>query len=351
MKKFKALIAEAAVLQEEVQKTFVIAKRKLKKFNGSRQGLEVSQASKAKEQNGKEEDESEESDLDCGDKKAFVTALTQLEHDWELLAEICSDPEKKSVFMRFIVGKIQLKQFFEKDKLTLRDEYNKFRVRAAMIYVLFPLVVLFFHYYLRFVWKDTHWINVFFQLWVLYYYISMAVRENTLAENGSNIKNWWIYHHYLAAMATVVLLVWPATSLYEAYVPYLTTFAFYNGIVMNVQNYYHKTREYANRALGNIKNLDITYPETITEVPKELLVLLPFLFIAQVWEIWLGLSLLKTFLFQTNVEKSWTEYREELQIFSTGVLQLTMGVGNMVVTIQTIQKKRNHSTRRAKKHV
>ena len=123
--------------------------------------------------------------------------------------------------------------------------------------------------------------------------------------------------------------------------PYFTTFALYNGIVQNLQNVYHKRREYANRALGNIKHMDVTYQETITEFPKELMLLVPFLFVAQIWEIGLGFLLLHTFFFECNLSKLyWTEYREELQIFASAVIQLTMGFGNLIATLQTLQQKR-----------
>lgn len=252
--------------------------------------------------------------------------------------------QKQLIFSRFFLGKIRLKLHTESDKLRLRDEYNKFKVRTAIIYLMFPLVVLFFHYYLRFLWADTHWINMFYQLWTLYYYISLALRENFLVANGSNIKDWWLIHHYLAAMNTVVIIVWPATERYDAFVPYFTTFACYHGIVMNLQNYYHKRREYANRALGKIKSLDITYQETITEFPKELWLLLPFLLIAQVWEISLGLSLLKTFFIDCKIfHISWKEYVDELQILMSGVLQICMGIGNMICTVEIVRKKQEAS--------
>lgn len=34
------------------------------------------------------------------------------------------------------------------------------------------------------------------QLWLLYYYLTLSLRENILLANGSDILHWWIYHHY-----------------------------------------------------------------------------------------------------------------------------------------------------------
>ena len=35
------------------------------------------------------------------------------------------------------------------------------------------------------------------QLWLLYYYTTLSLRENILLANGSNIMQWWILHHYV----------------------------------------------------------------------------------------------------------------------------------------------------------
>lgn len=288
------------------------------------------------------------SSSDIKSSNEVIVKLDKVEIKANLLKNLSG--EKRLIFSRFFLGKIRLKMYTESDKLRLRDEYNKFKVRAAIIYLMFPLIVMIFHYYLRFLWTDTHWINIFYQLWLLYYYVSLAIRENILVANGSNIKDWWLCHHYLAALTTVVLIVWPATERYESYVPYLTAFACYNGLVMNLQNYYHKRREYANRALGRIKSLDITYQETITEFPKELWMLLPFLIVAQLWEIALGLSLLKTFFFECNMFSiSWTNYVDELQILASAILQLVMGIGNMTSTFEIIKNKNDQLKKKKSK--
>ena len=36
------------------------------------------------------------------------------------------------------------------------------------------------------------------QLWLLYYYTTLALRENILLANGSDILHWWIYHHLVS---------------------------------------------------------------------------------------------------------------------------------------------------------
>jgi hypothetical protein len=52
-------------------------------------------------------------------------------------------------------------------------------------------------------------VEVMFQLWMLYYYVSLALRENILRVNGSNIKTWWIVHHYLSIAIAFCMLMFP----------------------------------------------------------------------------------------------------------------------------------------------
>lgn len=46
------------------------------------------------------------------------------------------------------------------------------------------------------------------QAWLLFFYTSLAFRENILRANGSDIRPWWVYHHYLAMAMALVSLTW-----------------------------------------------------------------------------------------------------------------------------------------------
>ncbi len=49
-------------------------------------------------------------------------------------------------------------------------------------------------------------------VWLSYFYLAMALRENVLVVNGSHIRPWWITHHYISAAASLALLGLPITS-------------------------------------------------------------------------------------------------------------------------------------------
>ena len=51
-----------------------------------------------------------------------------------------------------------------------------------------------------------------FIVWLLYFYCSMALRENVLMVNGSNIRPWWIRHHYWSIFTCFLFLTIPIDS-------------------------------------------------------------------------------------------------------------------------------------------
>lgn len=49
-------------------------------------------------------------------------------------------------------------------------------------------------------------------MFMVYVYISMAAREGVLLLNGSRIRGWWIWHHYLSATTCIITLTLPVDS-------------------------------------------------------------------------------------------------------------------------------------------
>jgi hypothetical protein len=76
--------------------------------------------------------------------------------------------------------------------------------------------------------KKIQFFEILFHVWLLYYYTSLALRENILRVNGSSkiihrandvmmtnrgaisdIKSWWIIHHYLSIVVSLTLIMFP----------------------------------------------------------------------------------------------------------------------------------------------
>lgn len=252
-------------------------------------------------------------------------------------------PETRSVFARLMLGRVNLKLWNKEERDRLRAEHHKFKFRTNIIFIALPVIILYAHYYLRFVWADTHWMNILHQAWLVYLYSSLALRENILWVNGSNVQAWWIYHHYFAAFGSVMLITWPPTEIYARIAPQWQVFLLYQGLVQVVQLWYQQKRDYANRALGKTMPMDVTFSETLTDFPRELLMLAPLVIIAHLWQITVGLYLLRLLFTEMKpFEVHWTNYVEQVQCFVCGVVVMLLGTGNLVTTLLTLWRKSQH---------
>lgn len=47
-----------------------------------------------------------------------------------------------------------------------------------------------------------------FNFLLVWYYCTLTIRENILISNGSRIKGWWVFHHYVSTFLSGVMLTW-----------------------------------------------------------------------------------------------------------------------------------------------
>lgn len=47
---------------------------------------------------------------------------------------------------------------------------------------------------------------------LVWYYCTLTIRESILKVNGSRIKGWWRFHHFMSTVISGVLLIWPNNS-------------------------------------------------------------------------------------------------------------------------------------------
>jgi len=91
-------------------------------------------------------------------------------------------PETGSQFIRFFLGQVNVKQYREGERYVLKKEYEKFKNRTSIIFLVAVIVQMIF---------PINILQVLFQVWLLYYYVSLALRENILRVNGSAILPWY----------------------------------------------------------------------------------------------------------------------------------------------------------------
>jgi hypothetical protein len=261
-------------------------------------------------------------------------------------------PMTGSLVVRLFLGHVNVRVHTRADRSTLRDEYNKFKDRTNILFTVMSLLGIATQYYLRFHYRYTAWIFSLIHVWLLYYYTSLALRENILRVNGSAIKQWWITHHCISAILSVVFLTWPESPVWWEFMDVFVFYFTYQAILQILQSWYQKRRHYSRRALGKAGGMDVASGETLTERASssewDLMLLVVVIFGAHIWQVANGVLLLRLlFVRLAPGANPWYEYREEAQAFLAGIMFVVLGVCNAVVTIVTLAEKRQRRKQRA----
>jgi hypothetical protein len=236
-------------------------------------------------------------------------------------------PTTGSVFVRLFLGQVNVKVYREDEKLKLKQEYQKFRSRTDLIWVFMSLIQLV-------IWPDVRALEIIFQIWLLYYYVSISLRENILRVNGSNIRSWWIIHHYLSTVVSLVTLTWPDGPAFRTFIKQNLYMTLAQGVVQILQTRYQQGRLYKLVAMGKATRMDVTGGEHsgfgLEQFTPSLLFLFPFLLSLQCFQLYHGYTLLLRVV-QYGVS--------EWQLPVLGLVFLTVGVGNIVMTLRTYHQK------------
>lgn len=236
-------------------------------------------------------------------------------------------------FLRMFLGPINVRASRKDVQLKVKEEYNSYRDRTALLFLLFPAILLTLR---SWVWAGC--LPAFpvqiYQAWLLFLYTGLALRENILRVNGSDIRPWWIYHHYCAMGMALISLTWeikgqPDCTENQRGVQLFLQWAMMQGVAMLLQNRYQRQRLYTRIALGKAKRMDVVWGET-SGVDGQLWLLCPILFILQGFEAYVGLLLLRTAF--VGVASEW-------QVIFCGVLLVVMAIGNFANTVQTLMTK------------
>ncbi|XP_043702063.1 transmembrane protein 120 homolog isoform X1 [Telopea speciosissima] len=236
-------------------------------------------------------------------------------------------------FLKMFLGPINVRANRKDIQLKVKEEYNSYRDRTAFLFLLFPSALLFL--------GSKLWNGCLpalpvqlYQAWLLFLYTSLALRENILRANGSDIRPWWIYHHYCAMVMALISLTWeikgqPDCANKQRGVKLFLIWAIMQGFAMMLQNRYQRQRLYTRIALGKARRMDVVWGET-AGVEGQLLLLCPLLFILQGFEAYVGLLLLRTV--RDGVVSEW-------QVVVCGILLVVMAVGNFTNTVETLMAK------------
>ncbi|XP_021851425.1 uncharacterized protein [Spinacia oleracea] len=233
-----------------------------------------------------------------------------------------------SRFLKMFLGPINVRAIRKDVQFKVKEEYNSYKDRTACLFLLLPSILLILRSWMWDGCMPAFPVQLY-QAWLLFLYTGLALRENVLRVNGSDIRPWWIYHHYCAMVMALVSLTWeikgqPDCARKQRGVELFLQWAMMQGVAMLLQNRYQRQRLYTRIALGKAKRMDVVWGESTGE-RGQLLLLCPILFILQGFEAYVGLLLLRT----AFVGVEW-------QVVFCGFLLVLMAIGNFVNTVQSL---------------
>lgn len=163
-------------------------------------------------------------------------------------------PKKNGLYLNLVLGNINVTLLSKQSKFAYKDEYEKFKLCLTIILLLSSFICSFVVSY-RFV-------DAILNFLLVWYYCTLTIRESILISNGSRIKGWWVFHHYISAFLSGVMLTWPDGVLYQTFRNQFLAYSLYQSFVQCLQCYYQSGCLYRLRALGERHNMDLTVGNT-----------------------------------------------------------------------------------------
>ncbi|KAJ6753434.1 TRANSMEMBRANE PROTEIN INDUCED BY TUMOR NECROSIS FACTOR ALPHA [Salix purpurea] len=107
--------------------------------------------------------------------------------DGDASAFLPSKPQGR--FLKMFLGPINVRASRKDVQLKVKEEYNSYRDKTALLFLFFPSVLLCLR---SWVWNGCmpSFPVQLYQAWLLFLYTGLALRENILRANGSDIRTW-----------------------------------------------------------------------------------------------------------------------------------------------------------------
>uniref|UniRef100_A0A8C2Z3Z9 Transmembrane protein 120Ab n=1 Tax=Cyclopterus lumpus TaxID=8103 RepID=A0A8C2Z3Z9_CYCLU len=218
-------------------------------------------------------------------------------------------PNKNGLYLSLVLGNVNVTLLSKQSKFAYKDEYEKFKLYLTFILLFLDAILNFL---------------------LVWYYCTLTIRESILIANGSRIKGWWVFHHYISAFLSGVMLTWPDGNLYKTFRNQFLAYSLYQSFVQCLQCYYQNGCLYRLRALGERHNMDLTVEGFQSWMWKGLTFLLPFLFFGHFWQLFNSISLFR--MSQLPDCKEW-------QVLMCGLCFLILFMGNFFTTVAVVRHK------------
>eukprot|EP00123_Amoebidium_parasiticum_P008871 comp19077_c0_seq1/m.21560 comp19077_c0_seq1/g.21560 ORF comp19077_c0_seq1/g.21560 comp19077_c0_seq1/m.21560 type:complete len:369 (-) comp19077_c0_seq1:377-1483(-) len=257
-------------------------------------------------------------------KSEISSALKEKKRLLETMSKVL--PQKSSLILRLSLGDINVTLPRLADRLKYKESYELFKLRMTFVAFVFTFGRMIL---VDFLGKEFRILDVLFQCFLAWYYSTITLREHVLIANGSHIRQWWLWHHYLSLVILAVVLVWPDGTTYRLFYPHFNVFACFLGFVQLLEFQYQRKRLYTLRALGKTDAMDVPAEGVQVQWSCGLPLLFPFLLLCQVWILYVGY-----FLTTLAGLAECTEW----QVPTLAALFLVVGVGNLYTNMITGRK-------------
>ncbi|XP_019952906.1 ion channel TACAN [Paralichthys olivaceus] len=231
-------------------------------------------------------------------------------------------PRKNGLYLSLVLGNVNVTLLNKQSKFAYKDEYEKFKLVLTVILFAFSFTCRFLFSYRA--------LDALFNFLLVWYFCTLTIRESILINNGSRIKGWWVFHHYVSTFLSGVMLTWPDGALYQMFRNQFLTYCLYQSFVQFLQCYYQSGCLYRLRALGERHNMDLTVEGFQSWMWRGLTFLLPFLFLCHFWQLYNSITLFK--MSQLPECKEW-------QVVMCGCTYMVLFMGNFFTTLGVVYQK------------
>uniref|UniRef100_A0A8C2JF08 Zgc:103681 n=1 Tax=Cyprinus carpio TaxID=7962 RepID=A0A8C2JF08_CYPCA len=232
-------------------------------------------------------------------------------------------PKKNGIYLNLVLGSMNVNLPSKEAKAEYKDEYERFKLYVTVTFFLLTFACRFF--------ITNRVVDALLNFLLVWYYCTLTIRESILISNGSRIKGWWVFHHYISTFLSGVMLTWPDGETYQSFRNQFLAYCLYQSFVQYLQYYYQSGCLYRLKALGERHNLDLTVAYEWPYESNHLLYIL--VNVSQFWQLWNSISLFRKA--QMHESKEW-------QVSMCGFCFLVLFVGNFFTTLAVVRHKRKN---------
>ncbi|KAK8378876.1 hypothetical protein O3P69_009542 [Scylla paramamosain] len=231
-----------------------------------------------------------------------------------------SIPKPNGLYLKIILGNINVSILNKEEKYRYKDEYEKFKLVINLVAIAISTFNLLTNF------RTADLLHMFLLVW---YYCTLTIRESILKVNGSRIKGWWRAHHFISTVLSGILLIWPNGETYYAFRRQFMLFNIYISFVQYLMFMYQRGCLYRLKALGERHNMDITVEGFHSWMWRGLGFIIPFLLIGYIWELYNAYTL---YLLSFSDKAEW-------HVITLAALFLLLFLGNTLTTLSVIPQK------------